>query len=48
MGAELINRHYNIIYPRWFSKFSQQDVLEVLLDKGLAVKVELNKEGKIK
>ena len=46
--SELINEHYGFIYPKWFSKFSPQDVLEVLLDKELAVKVELNKEGKIK
>ena len=43
--AELINRHYNIIYPRWFSKFNPQDVLEVLLDKKLVKKVELDKYG---
>ena len=45
---ELIDKHYNIIYPRWYSCFNPGDILEVLLDKGLAVKVELNKEGKIK
>lgn len=46
--AELINRHYNIIYPRWFSKFSPQDVLDVLIDKKLVKKVELTENGKIK
>ena len=45
---ELIDKHYKIIYPRWYSSFSPGDVLEVLLDKGVAVKVELNSEGKIK
>lgn len=43
--AELINRHYNIIYPRWFAKFNPQDVLDVLLDKKLVKKVELDKYG---
>lgn len=45
--AELINRHYNIIYPKWFSKFSPQDVLDVLLDKKLVKKVELDKYGQV-
>ena len=45
--TELINRHYNIIYPKWFSKFSPQDVLEVLLDKKLVKKVELDKYGQV-
>ena len=45
--AELINRHYNIIYPKWYSKFSPQDVLDVLLDKKLVKKVELDKYGQV-
>lgn len=43
--AELINMHYNIIYPKWYSKFNPQDVLDVLLDKKLVKKVELDKYG---
>lgn len=45
--AELINRHYNIIYPKWYSKFSPQDVLDVLLDKKLVKKAELDKYGQV-
>lgn len=45
--AELINRHYNIIYPKWYSKFNPQDILEVLFDKKLVKKVELDKYGQV-
>ena len=45
--AELMNRHYNIIYPKWYSKFSPQDVLDVLLDKKLVKKAELDKYGQV-
>lgn len=45
--SELINEHYGFIYPKWFSKFNPQDVLDVLLDKKLVKKVELNKYGQV-
>lgn len=44
---ELLDKYYKFIYPKWYSKFSPQDILEVLIEKKIARKVELNENGKI-